>query len=178
MRSVLLQADRLVTGLGRLEAEEIRQLRAVGGVLMDAELQVLPKLLVEFLVIVSLLRDLREHLEALLHEVLLDHAEDLVLLQRLTRDVERQVLRVHNALDEAEPLRDQLLAVVHDEDAAHVKLDVVALLLRLEEVERRATRSEEEGLELELTLNREMLHGEVVLPVVRQRLVEGGVLLR
>merc|ERR1711988_182208 len=137
--AVLLQADLLVTGLGRLEAEEIRQLRAVRRVLVDAELQVLPELLVELLVIVSLLRDLREHLEALLHEVLLDHAEDLVLLQRLARDVEWQVLRIYNALDEAEPLRDQLLAVVHDEDAAHVQLDVVALLLRLEEVERRAT---------------------------------------
>ena len=36
---------------------------------------------------------------------------------------------------------------------------------------------EEDSLELELTLNGEVLDGEVLLPVVRQALVEGGVLL-
>ena len=36
---------------------------------------------------------------------------------------------------------------------------------------------EEDGLELELTLNGEVLDGQVLLPVVRQALVEGGVLL-
>merc|ERR1712144_202283 len=101
---------------------------------LDAELQVLPELLIELLVVVPLLRDLGHHLDALLHQVLLDHAEDLVLLQGLARDVERQVLRVDDTLHEAEPLRDQLVAVIHDEDAADVELDVVALLLALEEV--------------------------------------------
>ena len=36
---------------------------------------------------------------------------------------------------------------------------------------------EEDGLELELTLDGEVLDGEVVLPVVGERLVEGAVLL-
>merc|ERR1719506_184132 len=60
--AVLLQADHLVTGLGSLEAEEVRQLRAVRRVLVDTELQVLRELLVELLVVILLLRDLREHL--------------------------------------------------------------------------------------------------------------------
>lgn len=38
-------------------------------------------------------------------------------------------------------------------------------------------RDVDDGLELELTLNREVLHGKVVLPVVRERLVEGRILL-
>ena len=38
-------------------------------------------------------------------------------------------------------------------------------------------RHEEDGLELELTFDGEVLDGKVVLPVVRQALVEGGVLL-
>ena len=37
-------------------------------------------------------------------------------------------------------------------------------------------RDEQDGLEFELTFNREMLHGKVVFPVVRQALVEGTVL--
>ena len=38
-------------------------------------------------------------------------------------------------------------------------------------------RNEENGLELELTLNREMFYGKVFLPVVGQALVEGAVLI-
>ena len=38
-------------------------------------------------------------------------------------------------------------------------------------------RNEEDSLELKLTLNREVLDGQVVLPVVGERLVEGTVLL-
>ena len=44
------------------------------------------------LVVVLLLRDLCEHLEALLHKVLLNHSQDLVLLKGLTGDVQRQIL--------------------------------------------------------------------------------------
>ena len=48
--------------------------------------------------------------------------QDLVLLQHLARNVERQVLAVDDALDKAQPLGDQVLAVVHDEHPAHVEL--------------------------------------------------------
>jgi hypothetical protein len=47
------------------------------------------------------------------HQVLLDDTQDLVLLQGLTRDGEEQVLRVDHVLG------DEVLAVVHDEHAAH-----------------------------------------------------------
>ena len=131
---------------------------------MDAQLQALAELLVELLVVVLLLGDLCEHLEALLHKILLDDSQDLVLLQGLTRDVQRQVLRVHDALHEVQPLRHQLLAVVHDEDTTHVELDVVALLLGLEEVEGRPAGDEEQRTELQLALDAEVLHRKVVLP--------------
>ena len=39
------------------------------------------------------------------------------------------------ALDEIEVLGYEVLAVIHNEDATDIKLDVVTLLLRLEEVE-------------------------------------------
>merc|ERR1719487_2136942 len=149
-RDVVLERGLLVARLGRVEHEQLRELRAVARVLVDAELDVLAKLLVELLEVLRVLLDLAKELDALLDDVLLDHLEDLVLLERLARDVERQVLRVDDALHEGEPLWDEVLAVVHDEDAADVQLDVArVLLLRLEEVKRRALRHEKDRGELE-----------------------------
>ena len=120
-------------------------------------LEVLAELLVELLVVVLVLEQVVDELHALLDEVLANDLQDLALLEHLTRDVERQVFRVDHALDEVEVLGDEVLAVVHDEDATHVQLDVVALLLVLEQIEGRATRHEKQSTELELALNREML---------------------
>jgi len=144
---------------------------------MDTELQVLAKRLVELLEVVFVLGDFRKDVHALLDDVLADDLEDLVLLEGLTRDVEGKIFRVDDTLDEVEVLGNEVLAIVHDEDTADIKLDVVALLLRLEEIEWRAFRNEENGLELELTLDREVLDSKVILPVVRQALVECSVLL-
>ena len=117
-----------------MEAEELSELAAVLGILVDTELQVLRERLVELLEVVLVLSDLREQVHALLDDVLADDLENLVLLEGLTRDVERKILGVDDTLDEVEVFGDEILAVVHDEDAADVELDVVALLLRLEEV--------------------------------------------
>jgi hypothetical protein len=145
---------------------------------VDAELEVLREGLVELGVLVLVLRELREEVEALLRHVLLDDLEDLVLLERLARDVEREVLGVDDALDEGELLGHELLAVVHDEDAADVELDVVRLLAAaLEEVEGRALRDEDDRLELERALDGEVLPAERVVPVRREGLVEGVLLL-
>merc|ERR1719311_253016 len=177
-RDVVLERGLLVARLGRVEHEQLRELGAVARVLVDAELDVLAELLVELLEVLRVLLDLAKELDALLDDVLLDHLEDLVLLERLARDVERQVLRVDDALHEGEPLWDEVLAVVHDEDAADVQLDVArVLLLRLEEVKRRALRHEKDRGELELALHGEVLDRQVLLPIVRERLVEGAVLL-
>merc|ERR1719333_1418496 len=178
-RDVVVERRLLLARLGRVVAQELGDLRAVRGVLVDAQLQILVEGLVELLVLVLVLGDLVEELDRLLDEVLLDDLEDLVLLQRLARDVEREVLGIDDALDEGQELGHQVLAVVHDEDAAHVELDVVELLLvaALEHVEGRAARHEEDRSKFELALDREVLDGRVVLPVVRERLVEGGVLL-
>ena len=116
------------------------------------------------------------------------------MLEGFTGDVQRQVLRVDNALDEVEVLRDKVLTVIHNENAADVKLDVVAFLLCFEEIEGRTKELNQEsrnntdgcylpfgnvqdGLELKLTLNREVLDSKVLLPVVGERLVESAVLI-
>ena len=116
----------------------------VGRVLVDAVLEVLAEGLVKLVEVLLLLGDLVEELDALLDEVLADDLEDLALLEHLARDIEREVLAVHHAADEVEVLGHELLAVLHDEHAAHVELDGVLLLAVLEQVEGRALRNEQQ----------------------------------
>ena len=144
---------------------------------MDTELNVLAEGLVELVELLTVLGDLNEELKGLLDDVLLDDLHDLVLLESLTGQVEGKILRVDNTLDEAEPLGDEVGSIIGDEDTANVELDVVLGLLGLEQVEGSALGNEENSAELELTLNGEVLDTEVVLPVVGEGLVEGGVLL-
>ena len=130
-----LQRRHLLLGLGRVEAQELSKLAAVLCVLVNTKLDVLAERLVELVEVVLVLCNLGEQVKALLDEVLADDLEDLVLLKRLTGDVERQILGVDDTLDEVEVLGNEVLAIVHDEDTADIELDVVALLLRLEEIE-------------------------------------------
>ena len=142
---------------------------------MDAELEVLAELFVEFLEVLSVLADFLEELKTLLGDVLLDDLQDLVVLEILSADVEREVLGVDDTSNEAEVLGDQFLAVVHDEDSPDVELDVVFLLLGLKHVEGSAFGDEDDGFELESSFDGELLDGEMVLPVVCQAFVEVGV---
>ena len=174
---VVGEGGHLVAGLGGVVAQQLGQGLAVLGVLVHTKLDVLAEGAVELVELLAVLSDLGEELEGLLDDVLADDLHDLVLLQGLTGQVEGQVLRVDDTLDEAEPLGDEVGGVVGDEDAADVKLDVVLGLLGLEEVEGGTLGDVEDGAELELTLDGEVLDGQVVLPVVGERLVEGGVLL-
>ena len=138
--------------------QQLGDLVAVGAVLVDSELQVLAEGLVEFSVKVDVVAQVSEHLDALLDQVLLDDAEDLVLLKSLTGDVEGKVLRVDDSLDKGKPLgHDVLTVVLHDENAPDVKLDVVELLLgaSLKHVKGGALGTKEDRLELELSLNGE-----------------------
>jgi hypothetical protein len=59
---------------------------------VDAQLDVLGGGVVELGVVVLVLGDLEEHLDTFLHQVLTNHLEDLVLLQSLSGDVEREVI--------------------------------------------------------------------------------------
>ena len=142
---------------------------------MDAELEVLAELFVEFLEVLSVLADFLEELKTLLGDVLLNDLQDLVVLEILSADVEREVLGVDDTSNEAEVLGDQFLAVVHDEDSPDVELDVVFLLLGLKHVEGSAFGDEDDGFELESSFDGELLDGEMVLPVVGQAFVEVGI---
>lgn len=157
----------LITRLGGWETEELGEGLAVLSILVDTELDVLAEGVVELVELLTVLGNLVEKLKRLLDDVLLDDLHDLVLLEGLTRQVERKVLRVDNTLDEAEPLRNEVGSIVSDEHAANVELDVVLGLLGLEQVKGSTLGDEEDSTELELTLNGEVLDGKVVLPVAR-----------
>ncbi len=102
---------------------------------MNTELDVLAEGLIELLEVVLVLSDLRKHIHALLDDVLADDFENFVLLKGLTRDVERQVLRINDTLDKVEVLGNKVLTVIHNEDTADVEFDVIALFLALKQIE-------------------------------------------
>jgi hypothetical protein len=56
-------------------------------------------------------------------------------------------------LDEREPLWAELLAVVHDEHAPHVELDVVGLLAGVKQIKGRSLGGKQDRLELQLALH-------------------------
>lgn len=56
-----------------------------------------------------------------------------------------------------EVLGDELITIVHDEDPAHVQLDVVLLFLVLKEIKGGAARYKKQGTEFQLTLYRKVL---------------------
>jgi hypothetical protein len=101
---------------------------------MNTELDILAEGLIELLEVVLVLSDLRKHIHALLDDVLADDFENFILLKGLTRDVERQVLRINDTLDKVEVLGNKVLTVIHNEDTADVEFDVIALFLALKQI--------------------------------------------
>jgi len=142
---------------------------------MDTQFDVLGELFVELFIIFGILLDFGEQFQNFFDDVFLDDLEDLVLLQEFSGNVKRKIFRIDDSLNEAEAVRDQILAVVHNEDSSDVEFDVIFFLLGFEEVEGGSFGYEEDSLELELSLNGELFHGQMVFPVVGQGFVESSV---
>ena len=92
-------------------------------------------------------------------------------MQQLTRHVQGQVARVHNAFDEAEVLRQELLRVVHDEDASHIEFQTLRGI-PLPQVERRTSGDVQKARIFAFTLDLVMAPGERVGEVMGQVLIE------
>ena len=123
------EGSQFIGRLGRVEAKEFSEFAAVLSILVDTELDVLSECLVKLGKVVLVFRDLTDEIHRLLHKVLADDLEDLVLLEGFTGDVEGKILRVDDTLDEVQVFWNEVFTVIHDEDSADVKLDVVAFLL-------------------------------------------------
>ena len=143
--------------LGGLLTQESDEFVAVLRIFVDAEFEVLGELFVELGLVLFVFRDFSEHFQTPLDDVLLDDLKHLVLLQHLSGNVQWQVIRVDNALDKAQPLRDEIFTVVHDEHSSYLQFDVVFLLLAFEQVIRCSLRGEEHSFEFKLSFYGEVL---------------------
>lgn len=109
---------------------------------MNTELDVLAECGIKLVELLPVLGNLVEQLQSLLDDIFLYHLHDLVLLEGLTRQIERQIFRIDNTLHETEPLRNEVSRVVGNENTADVELDVILSLLSLKEIERSALGNE------------------------------------
>jgi hypothetical protein len=75
-----------------VETKKISELFAVCSIFVDTKLEILGELLVEFLVVFLVLSDFGEHFQALLYDILLDNLENTILLEGLTRNVQREIV--------------------------------------------------------------------------------------
>ena len=127
---VLLQRDHLLL-LGGVEQQQAPQQLGVHPVVgIDAELDLAAELLPEVLVLLPVIDQHGVQLVLdLLFQGVVDQLELAVLLQGLAADVQAQVLAVHDALDEAEIVGQQVGALVHDEHARSIEGQALLILL-------------------------------------------------
>ena len=171
---VLAQADGgLVARFVRArEAQQRQDLVAIGGILGEALLQHRAEFLPERAVLLRLVgRQARQQVEHALGQAAADGLDLRILLQQLARDVQRQVVRVDHALDEAQVERQELLGVVHDEDAPHVELQP-ARRIALPQIERRAAGHVEQARVFALAFDLVVAPGERIGVVVGDVLIE------
>ena len=133
--------------------------------------------IVEFLVLLPVVfqHGLQLGLDLLL-DVPGDDGELAVVLEHFTADVQAQVLAVHNAPDEAEVLRQQILAVFHDHHAGGIQLQSTLEVLGVEIVGRLAG-DIEQGLEGDAALGAGVDDPQGLVVVEELLPVEGLVLL-
>merc|ERR1719326_827901 len=201
--SELLDALRL--GVARDESKELGELRAVRIVLVAAEEQEHLELVIEllegrlllrltiiglfrglavilfliFVLVAVSLRKLLEHLKHLARKLLRDHLEDLVLLELLAVDVQRQVVRVNNTLNPHQVARQEMVELVRDKHTADVELDVALPALSVAHVHVMgcALRNVQDRAELDVAFRIEVGVRERLKDVLANRLVERLVLL-
>ena len=130
---ILLQGDHLLL-LGRPEQQQVPQQLGVHAVVgVSTELDLTAELLPELLVLCAVVGQHGVQLVLdLLFQSVVDQLELVVLLQHLTADVQAQVLAVHDALDEAEVVGQQVGALLHDEDAGCVQSQTLFVVLGVE----------------------------------------------
>ena len=163
---------------GRLEAQQLGDVRLVHLVSADALLEEVPELLDELLVLRRVLaRLLVEPLEDALRHDGAQLADERAVLRVLAGDVQREVLAVDRALQEAQPLGEDVLRLRLDEDLPAVQVDGALLApaaellgVRLRDVQQRVDHERRvDGVV-------QVAHRRVV--GAADELVERGVLLR
>ncbi|CRR47581.1 hypothetical protein PAERUG_E15_London_28_01_14_09335 [Pseudomonas aeruginosa] len=131
-------ALRIAVAAGGGEAQQAGHLLAVVVVLGRALLQHLAELLPERGVLLGLVGgQLLQHVQRTLGQRRFHRIDDRAGLQDLARHVQRQVVGIDHALDEAQVQRQELLGLVHHEHALHVQFQALGRIAVVQ-VERRA----------------------------------------
>ena len=127
---VLIQRDELLL-LGGVEHQQITQQILVHAVVtVDAELDLAAEALPEGFVLLAVIDEHRVQLVLdLLFQRVAHQLELVILLQRFTADVQAQILAVHNALDKAEIVRQQIAALLHNHNAGGIQGQTLLVLL-------------------------------------------------
>ncbi len=121
-------------------------------------------------------RQLLEHVQHTFGQRRFHRIDDRVFLQDLARHVQRQVIGINHALDEAHVQRQERLGLIHDEHALHIKLQA-ARCFTLIQIERRARRHVQQRGVFQLAFDLVMAPAQRVLVVVTDVLVELLILL-
>ena len=101
-----------------------------------------------------------------------------MLLQRLARHVQRQVVGIHNTAQEVQVARHQIFKFIGNEYLPDVQSELrVLVVVGVVHVEGHLARHEENGLELDLALGLEVDPRRRVGRVLAERLVEALVLV-
>ena len=147
----------------RCKAQQLRKLVLVGRILDQSFLDDWPELTPEILIIVAIARRyFRKHIEYTSCQCATDRLQVRMLLQEFTRHVEWQIGRVYDALDEAQVERQELLGIIHNENALHVQFQT-AWRVPIPQIEWRIGRDVEKTRVLTLALN------TIVTPAQRVR---------
>ena len=155
-----------LAAMGRRKAQQLRDLVLVGVVLDHAFFQHLPELVPEHGEVVRRIAGhFRQHVQHSARQRRAHRGEVRVLLQQFARHVEGQVRRVDDAAHEPQVQRQELLGVVHDEDALHVKLEP-ARRVAVPEVERRRARDVQQARVVALALDTVVAPGQRIREVV------------
>ena len=131
---VLAQGDELLLRRG-IEQQQVLQgvLAALAVRTGNAEADGAAEVLVEFFVALAVVaQQLFEVGAELLLQAVPDDLELTVVLQQLARDVQAQVGGVHHAAHEAQIIRQQRVAVIHDHHARGVELQALFIALAVE----------------------------------------------
>ena len=174
---VFLEGDELVLLVGPVEKQVLQELFFRAVIVQHAVLDLHAKRRIELLVFLAiLLHELCELGFDLLLEISGNKLELAVVLEHFTRNVEAQILRVNNAADKAEAVRQQLFAVFHDHHTGGVQLQALLEVLRVEII-RRSGRDIEQRLVRHRALDAYMDRRNRVFKVEELFLVEVVVLL-
>ena len=96
-----------------------------------------------------------------------------MLLESFSRDVQREVIGVHDALDEAQVVGHHVFEVVRDEDPPDVELDVLpGLAVLVEGLAGLGVGDEQEGLEGNLVLSYEVRLSDGAIVVLDDRFIK------